>query len=140
MQAAVITAEMADYYKRQGKTLYDVLEEIYARYGYYKDFLTSVEFPGRDGMKQIRQIMQRLRESEFSEAGVIAVEDYLSAEKQAEGFLKSDVLRFLLADGGWAAVRPSGTEPKCKYYYSVRGNSREEAEERLMQLRNIFEQ
>lgn len=140
VQAAVMLCEMAAYYQNRGKTLYDVLLEIYETYGYYKDCLHAIELEGKDGLLKIQAIMQELRDNPLQEAGGInvrAIEDYL--EPQDAAFPKSDVLRYLLEDGSWVAVRPSGTEPKCKFYYCVKGETEEAAQEKLRALQDCFE-
>lgn len=138
VQSSLMIAEAACYYHKQGKTLYDVLMDIYAKYGYYEDSQTSVVLTGKDGAEQIKSIMTRLRDKKPSEiAGieVLKTEDFLDME----GFPKSNVLKYSLADGSWVAVRPSGTEPKCKYYYSVVGKDKAEAQKKLDEIKNVIE-
>jgi len=142
VQASLMLCEAAAYYKTQGKTLWDVLDAIYAEHGYYLDALTNVVHKGSAGVKKIAALLENLRSNAPTEAAGIAVtkvEDYLSAEMQAAGFPASNVLRFLLADGSWVAVRPSGTEPKCKYYYCVTAETRALAKEKLAAMREAFE-
>ena len=142
VQASLMLCEAAAYYKSQGKTLYDVLMEIYEEYGYYLDSLTNVVHKGAAGAKKIAALMENLRAKCPDEIGGVAVtkmEDFLSAELVAQGFPPSDVLRYELADGSFVAVRPSGTEPKCKYYYCVAAANRAEAEEKLARLRADIE-
>lgn len=138
VQSSLMIAEAACFYHEQGKTLYDVLMDIYNRYGYYEDAQTSVVLTGKDGAEQIKNIMTRLRNSELNEiAGinVVSTEDFLNME----GFPKSNVLKYSLEDGSWAAVRPSGTEPKCKYYYSIVGKDKTEAIKKLDNIKNVLE-
>lgn len=142
VQASLMLCEAAAYYKAQGKTLLDVLDALYAEHGYYLDALTNVVRRGADGVGQIAALLAKLRlapPTEVNGARVSAVEDYLSEQMSAAGFPPSNVLRFLFEDGTWVAVRPSGTEPKCKYYYCVTAPTRQEAEEKLLALRQTFE-
>jgi phosphoglucomutase len=134
--------EAAAYYNVQGKTLLDVLDGLYAKHGFYLDALDNFAFKGIDGADKIKALVNGLRNDPPAASGDIAVlemEDYTSEAMAAKGFPKSNVLRFLLADGSWVAVRPSGTEPKCKFYFSVRGENRAEAEKKLLDMRKTFE-
>ena len=133
--------EAAAYYKAQGKTLWDVLEELYRTHGYILDDVTAVILTGADGAKKMQEMMKALREAPPMSVGGIAVarvEDYLTPEMQSQGFGKSDTLRFVMADGSFVAVRPSGTEPKCKYYYCVCGREKSDAARKLALLREAF--
>lgn len=134
--ASLLIAEMAAYHRTQGKTLADRLRELYETYGYYDDHLDSFTLKGADGAERIQKIMQALRTGNpFATAQVI---DYSKdvAESCGYGLLpKSDVLKYLFADGSWLAVRPSGTEPKIKFYYSARGETAAAARARLEELR-----
>ncbi len=139
-QACLMLAEAAAYYKDQGKDLVDVLEDLYAKHGTYEESQVAVELEGEAGAKRIQKILTDLREDELKEiAGVPVVrfEDFDEAiikengeTKPLEGFVKSDVLKYFLEDGSWIAVRPSGTEPKCKFYYCVRGTDHADAKEK----------
>jgi len=143
VQASLMLCEAAAYYKAEGKTLWDVLEELYRTHGYFLDAVTALTLTGAEGAAKIGQMLENLRNAPPTEAGgiaVVGVEDYLSPEMQAKGFARSNVLRFVLADGSWVAVRPSGTEPKCKYYYCVRGTDEQDAGAKHALLRAAFEQ
>ncbi|MBP3891444.1 MAG: phospho-sugar mutase [Solobacterium sp.] len=139
-QACLMLAEAASYYKAQGKTLVDVLEDCYKELGYYSETQTSTTLEGQAGAARIQEIMSSLRKDRLNEiAGkkVVAWQDFQTQEegkgeevKPLEGFPVSNVLKYFLEDGSWVAVRPSGTEPKVKVYYCVRGDSHEEAEEK----------
>ncbi len=142
VQASLMLCEAAAYYHEQGKTLWDVLEELYEKHGFYLDALDNFAFKGVDGADKIAALVNDLRCAPPTFAGdvaVVSMEDYCSAEMQAAGFPKSNVLRFLLADGSWVAVRPSGTEPKCKFYFSVRAENKAAAEIKLAAMKKAFE-
>ncbi len=143
IQASLMCAEMVSYYKSFGKTLVDVLKEIYEKYGYYKEALQSHTFKGKEGQEKISEILKDFRENTLSEINgikVVKVEDYLkglSVEGEMETKLllpKSNVLKFILEDNSWIAVRPSGTEPKIKFYFSVIGKSSKDANNKLDNL------
>ena len=143
VQASLMLCEAAAYYKAQGKSLWDVLEELYRTHGYFLDAVTALTLTGAEGAEKMKQMLEDLRSAPLTEAGGIAVErveDYLTPEMQAKGFDQSNVLRFVLADGSWVAVRPSGTEPKCKYYYCVCGANEADAKRKHALLRASFEQ
>lgn len=143
VQSSLMLCEVAAYYKAQGKTLYDVLQEIYAEFGYYLDAQTNVMLKGADGAEKIQQLLRDLRAEPPKTAGgiaVVKVEDYLSRQMQELGFPQSNVLKYFLADGSWVAVRPSGTEPKCKYYYCVTATDEAAAKEKLAAFKETFEQ
>lgn len=142
VQSSLMLCEAAAYYKARGKTLYDVLREIYAEFGYYRDALTNVMFRGADGAAEMSRLMEGLRENPPAAAGGVSltrVEDFLSDETAAEGFPRSNVLKFHFSDDSWVTVRPSGTEPKCKFYYCVKAGSPGEAEGKLAAFRAAFE-
>ena len=142
VQASLMLCEAAAYYNERSKTLLDVLEEIYAKHGFYLDALDNFMFKGVDGPEKISQLVNGLRNDPPKMSGdveVTEVEDYTSKKMLDLGFPKSNVLRFLLADGSWVAVRPSGTEPKCKFYFSVRAKDLAEAEAKLKVMKSTFE-
>ncbi len=142
VQASLMLCEAAAYYKAKGKTLLDVLRDLYAEHGFYLDALTNVTHKGASGVAKIASLLEDLRrDPPKSAAGVAvtAVEDYLSEEMRRQGFPPSNVLRYSFADGSWVAVRPSGTEPKCKYYYCIVAPDREAAEEKLAAFKQVFE-
>ncbi len=128
VSASMLIAEMAAYYKNNGKTLIDALNGIYAEYGYYFDCLETFVLKGQEGAKKIQSAMKAMRENGeklFDDLDILY--DY---SKGIDGLPKENVLRFDFKDGSWTAARPSGTEPKLKIYFSVKGNNREEAEVR----------
>ncbi|WP_018750011.1 phospho-sugar mutase [Paenibacillus sanguinis] len=129
--ASMLFCEAAAYYKRQGKTLLDVLEELYAQFGYYRETLASRTLKGKDGLAQINSLMEEFRSTPLQEVAGIRVANVLDYTLGLDGLPKGDVLKFLLTDGSWFCLRPSGTEPKIKFYFGVRGTSNEDAKARL---------
>lgn len=142
VQASLMLCEAAAYYKRFGKTLVDVLDGIYAEHGYFLDSQSNFYFRGLDGQAQIAALTAGLRVNapdSVDGVKVVRVEDYLTEEMKYAGFPSSDVLRFIFEDGCWVAVRPSGTEPKCKFYYCVVAKDKAAAEARYAGLKAAFE-
>lgn len=142
VQASLMLCEAAAFYAEQGKTLLDVLDELYVKHGYFLDALNSFTFKGLEGIKKISDLVGDLRSNPPASAGGIKIsilEDYDSKDMMDKGFPKSNVLKFILEDGSWVAVRPSGTEPKCKFYYSLCAESREKALEKLEVIKEVFE-
>ena len=142
VQASLMLCEAAAYYKSLGKTLIDVLNELYAEHGYFLDALDNFTFKGIDGGDKISALVDGLRNDPPAMVGDIKVakmEDYRSAEMKNAGFPSSNVLRFILEDGSWVAVRPSGTEPKCKFYFSVVAENKEKASVKLKDMKAVFE-
>ncbi len=134
--ASMLICEMACYYKNQGKTLIDVMNDIYERYGYYLDKLDNFTLKGIDGVEKIGAIMKEMRAKGTSLMdGIVTVYDY---SKGIDDLPKSDVLKFIFEDGSWIAIRPSGTEPKIKIYYSVRGESKDDATKVLEARRAVI--
>lgn len=138
VNAAVLIAEMALYYKTKGKNLAEALNDLFEKYGYYKEDVVSITMEGKDGQEQIRQMITNLRENmpkEVNGVKVIYSEDYQTSERvnhnsgDKEEILlpKSNVLKFILEDNSWFVIRPSGTEPKVKIYASVVGENAEDA-------------
>ncbi len=128
--SSLLICEMAAELKARGLTLLDRLQELYEEYGYYEDALDSFELKGKDGLEQIVRMMQALRAGESPFADTARMIDYktgISAESGFGTLPKSDVLKYILTDGSWIAVRPSGTEPKIKLYYSIKGKERLES-------------
>lgn len=132
--ASMLICEMAAYQKAQGKTLLQRLEELYQQHGYYKDAVDSFTLPGADGQERIADIMTELRAEQASEIGGLAVAEVKDYANGIDGLPKANVLKYFFADGGWMAVRPSGTEPKIKFYYSVKGETMKAAEEKVAAL------
>lgn len=132
--ASMLICEMAAYHKAQGKTLLNRLEELYQQHGYYQEALDSFTLPGADGQQHIAEIMAALRAQQPAELGGQAVAEIKDYQQGLDGLPKANVLKYMFADGGWMAVRPSGTEPKIKFYYSLKGSSMEEAAKRVAAL------
>ena len=143
--ATMALCEAAAYYKKQGKTLWDQMLAIYDKYGYYKDSVKSVTMKGIEGLAKIAQTMENLRANAPENIGpykVLQARDYKldtcknmeTGEVTSTGLPQSNVLYYDLEDGAWLCVRPSGTEPKIKLYYGVKGSSMEDAENRSAEL------
>lgn len=141
-QACLMLAEAACFYKEQGKTLVDVLYDLYQELGYYEESQVALKLEGQAGAARIQEILKDLRTSGLAEINgtkVVRFEDYKECrivdngvESELVGFTKSDVLKYYLEDGCWIAIRPSGTEPKCKFYYCIKGSSLCEAHEKTI--------
>jgi len=130
--SSMLICEMAAEAKAKGETLVDKLDKIYAKYGYYCDKLVTLELYGRDGANRIQEIMERFRRfSKSSFRSLTEVKDYYVG---LDGLPKADVIKLMFHDGSWLAVRPSGTEPKIKFYYSVVAADKPAAEERQRAL------
>ena len=139
--ATMALCEAAAYYKTQGKTLWDAMIEMYEQFGYYKDAIQSVTMKGIEGLQKIQEIMNSLRQNppaEFAGHKVVAVRDYkadtitdvATGAVKPTGLPNSNVLYYELTDDAWVCVRPSGTEPKVKFYYGVKGTSLEDADKK----------
>ncbi len=134
--ASLLIVEMAAWHQGQGHTLIDALEELYQRYGFFLDALDSFTLKGADGAQKIQAIMAELRTNGPTLIHSLrTVKDYAQG---IDGLPAENVLKFILMDHSWIAVRPSGTEPKIKIYYSIQDESREEAQQRLANYRSIF--
>ncbi|WP_079914237.1 phospho-sugar mutase [Paenibacillus sp. 32352] len=134
--ASMLICEAAAYYKNQGKTLYEVLQELYERHGYFLESLESRTMKGKDGVEQIQGIMRDWRENPPTEVNgqtVVKVEDFSLG---LYGLPVENVLKYTLADNSWFCLRPSGTEPKIKVYFAVRGNSAQAASDAIHGLVN----
>lgn len=143
--ATLLLCEMAAYYKKNGMTLYDGVLKLYEKYGYYLDGVKAITLKGLDGVERIQKIMASLRETtpkEFGGKSVVWARDYKSqifrnlktGEIEKSPLPISDVLYYTLEDGTWLCVRPSGTEPKLKFYIGVKGESLQDAKEKLVEL------
>ncbi|MFZ8763757.1 phospho-sugar mutase [Enterococcus diestrammenae] len=144
IQALVMLAEVAAYYKKQGKTLYDALQEIFETYGYYTEKTISVTLSGLEGPAKIKAIMDKFRNEAPSTLGgvkIMQTEDFkqltrvgLDGNIQKLTTPPSDVLKYVMEDESWVAVRPSGTEPKIKFYIGVKGTDQAAADARVAEL------
>ncbi|EKS19041.1 phospho-sugar mutase [Streptococcus sp. F0441] len=144
IQAVLVVAELAAYYRSRGLTLADGIEEIYKEYGYYAEKTISVTLSGVDGAEQIKAIMAKFRNNapkEWNTTAITVVEDFKAqTATAADGTVTtlttppSDVLKYTLADGSWIAVRPSGTEPKIKFYIAVVGESNEDSQAKIANI------
>lgn len=146
VQACLLAAEAAAFYKLQGKSLYDALLDIFETYGYYQEGLASLTLKGIEGAETISRILEDFRQTPPKEVGgieVAAVEDYQASKKvsiqtgteDTIDLPKSNVLKFQLVDGSWCCLRPSGTEPKVKFYFGVKGDSLEDAKTNLQKVK-----
>ena len=132
--SALLISEMAAYYYDKGMSLYEGLQEVYAKYGYYREELKSITLKGIDGMEQIKSIMNTFRTSNIEEIANIKVSELKDYSKGIDNLPKSDVLKFILEDSSWIAVRPSGTEPKIKFYYGCNGKEQELVNNKLEEI------
>ncbi|KAA8998006.1 phospho-sugar mutase [Paenibacillus spiritus] len=132
--ASMLIAEAGAYYKAQGKTLYDVLQELYAKFGYFLESLESRTLKGKDGVAQIQGIMTDWRSNPPTEIAGASVREVLDYSLGLDGLPQENVLKYLLSDGSWFCLRPSGTEPKIKVYFAVRGSSVEDARSKVAAL------
>jgi len=141
ISATAALCEAAAYYKEKGMTLWDAMVAMYDKYGYYKDAVQSIGLKGIEGLAKIKEIMETLRENTPAEVGgykVVSARDYqkdtikdmASGEVKPTGLPASNVLYYDLEDGAWLCVRPSGTEPKIKFYYGIKGESMADADEK----------
>ena len=139
--ATMALCEAAAYYKTQGKTLWDAMIDMYEKYGYYKEDIKSITLKGIEGLAKIQEILETLRNEppvEIAGCKVLKARDYkedtikdmVTGEVTATGLPSSNVLYYDLPDGAWVCVRPSGTEPKVKFYYGIKGTSLEDAEQK----------
>ena len=149
-QACLMLAEACAYYKQEGKDLVDVLDSLYDRHGTYEESQVALTLSGEAGANRIKEILANLRKDSPAEIGgtkVVKSEDYKECvikegDKVTEltGFTKSDVLKYYLEDGSWIAVRPSGTEPKCKFYYCIKGASKEDAHNKTVHFQQAMKE
>lgn len=144
VQACLIISEATAYYATQNMTLIDVLDMLMQRHGYYYDTQVSLTLKGIEGSAKIKAIMHLLRSNPLTHIGpfkVLNQQDYLTLTQTCDGktnpltgFTSADVIKYTLENGSWVAVRPSGTEPKCKFYYCVKGENKHDAENVFKQL------
>ncbi|MFF1991197.1 phospho-sugar mutase [Bacillus mycoides] len=146
VQSVLFACEVAAYYKSQGKTLYDGLLEVFKKYGFFREDLVSLTLKGKDGAEQIQKMMATFRGNPPKEVAgltVVAVEDYKESiittlqdgNKEEIHLPKSNVLKYQLEDGSWFCLRPSGTEPKIKFYFGVQDDALQNSEQKLLTIK-----
>jgi phosphoglucomutase len=147
VQAAILATEVCAFYKKQNMSLYDGLIQVFEKYGYFQEGLRSLTLKGKEGAEMIQQILASFREQPLELLGNLAVrssEDYLSSIRQVDNrtetinLPKSNVLKYTFEDGSWICLRPSGTEPKVKFYMGVNGKSLEESKQKLQKIQDDF--
>ena len=145
--ATMALCEAAAYYKTKNMTLWDAMIEMYERYGYYKDGIQAITLKGIEGLNKIQEVLETLRNNtpeKFGKYKVLSARDYkmntikniATGEVTETGLPNSNVLYYDLEDGAWLCVRPSGTEPKIKFYYGIKGSSLEDADKLSEELGN----
>ena len=138
--ASLIICEMAAYYLSKGMSLYDALKDTYDKFGYYKEGLKSYTLKGLDGVKKIEEIMNYFRNNDINSFQDIKIEKFNDYNEGIEDLPKSNVLKYILDDGSWIAIRPSGTEPKIKFYFGVNSNSEQSSEQKLEKLMSCLQE
>ncbi|WP_283583805.1 phospho-sugar mutase [Limosilactobacillus difficilis] len=147
IQSLVLLAEVAAYYKSRSMTLYDGVQELFQRYGYFREKTISKQYPGIDGRQQMIAMMQKFRDEgikEFAGYSVVTTEDFSTNTKTSHGqtvelgMPNSNVLKYILDDETWIAIRPSGTEPKLKFYVGTSADSLAKANEKLAQFEDAI--
>ncbi|MEY9218795.1 phosphomannomutase [Bacillus subtilis] len=145
IQAALLAVEVCAFYKKQGMSLYEALINLFNEYGFYREGLKSLTLKGKQGAEQIEAILASFRQNppqKMAGKQVVTAEDYAVSKRtlltenkeEAIDLPKSNVLKYFLEDGSWFCLRPSGTEPKVKFYFAVKGSSLEDSEQRLAAL------
>jgi phosphoglucomutase len=147
VQAAILATEVCAYYKKQGVSLYEGLMQVFEKYGYYQEGLRSLTLKGKEGAEMIQQILASFRSEPLTTLGSLTVrasEDYQTSVRQTgEGtetinLPKSNVLKYIFEDGSWVCLRPSGTEPKVKFYFGVNSKSLDESKQKLNEVCQNF--
>ncbi len=140
VSAALVICQMAAYWKSQGKTLVEALDELYDKHGYWIDRQQSFTFEGSAGVEKMASIMETFRSKGaevFADAG--DVDEFLDYSKGIDGFPPANVLKFMFTGGSWIAIRPSGTEPKIKFYYCITAPKKQDAEDKFESLKKCIE-
>jgi phosphoglucomutase len=149
IQASLLATEVCAYYKKQGKSLYEALLMIFDQYGYYREGLRSLTLKGKSGAETINKTLESFRAEPLTELTGLKVtktEDYLTSTRYEQGLEEtielptSNVLKYFFEDGSWVCLRPSGTEPKIKFYFGVKGSSLNESKEKLKSIEDAFMQ
>ncbi|ANU25993.1 phospho-sugar mutase [Planococcus versutus] len=149
VQSVLLLVEAAAFYKKQNKNLHDVLIELYNKFGWYQESLVSVTKKGIDGAREITALLENLRKQPISALAGIAIASIEDYETQNRQFIKletnekielpqSNVIKYFLEDGSWVCVRPSGTEPKVKYYFGITAETQQESDEKMELLKESF--
>ncbi|MBV7508120.1 phospho-sugar mutase [Bacillus sp. sid0103] len=147
VQAALLATEVCAYYKKQSMSLYEGLMQVFEKYGYYQEGLRSLTLKGKEGAETIQQLLASFRREPITSLGTLAVstaEDYLTSTRVTDNgeetidLPKSNVLKYTFEDGSWVCLRPSGTEPKVKFYFGVNSKSLEESKAKLRTIENDF--
>jgi phosphoglucomutase len=132
--ASMLICEAAAYYKSLGKTLYDVLQDLYQRHGFFREHLQSRTLKGKDGVEKIQRIMEHWRNHAPQQMNGIKIQEVQDYIHGFAGLPAENVLKYILIDGSWFCLRPSGTEPKIKIYFAVCGSSLAQADQQLKSL------
>jgi phosphoglucomutase len=147
VQAALLAVEVCAFYKKQGMSLYEGLMQVFEKYGYYQEGLRSLTLKGKEGAEQIQRILASFRTEPIKQLGDLTLamsEDYLTGIRQTSNgdekidLPKSNVLKYTFTDGSWVCLRPSGTEPKVKFYFGVNSTSLEESRSKLSEIEKNF--
>ncbi|MHC0036857.1 phospho-sugar mutase [Pseudoneobacillus sp. C159] len=147
IQATILATEACAFYKKKGMTLYEAMLDVYNRYGFYLEGLKSLTLKGKEGAETIGALLSTFRADHLQQIGswkIVAAEDYLNSVRTSEAgeeailLPKSNVLKYILADGSWVCLRPSGTEPKVKFYFGVNGQNMDETKGKLSELEKAF--
>jgi phosphoglucomutase len=138
--ASLIICEMTAYYLSKGMSLYDAMQDTYNKFGYYKEGLKSYTLKGLEGVKKIEEIMNYFRNNGINSFADIKIDKFNDYNEGIEDLPKSNVLKYILDDGSWIAIRPSGTEPKIKFYFGVNSNSEQSSEQKLEKLMSCLQE
>jgi phosphoglucomutase len=147
IQATLLATEVCAFYKKKGMTLYEAMTNLYEKYGYYLEGLRSLTLKGKEGAETIGAILSSFRSENLNQIGslkIVAAEDYLQSVRNSDQGLeeillpKSNVLKYILEDGSWVCLRPSGTEPKVKFYFGVNGQNMGDTKQKLVDLEQAF--
>ena len=134
--ASMLISEMAAYYNSKNMSLYEGLIELYNKFGYYKEDMISVTLKGIEGMEKIKEIIKYFRENKLENIGGLNVKEVKDYSLGIDNLPKSDVIKYILEDDSWVAIRPSGTEPKLKFYLAVSDNAEDSSSNKLSILKN----
>ena len=139
VNSAMMITEMAAYYKSQGKSLLDVIDELFNEYGYYSNEVVSIVLEGLDGQERISRIMTQVRNNPIKEVCDYKVKNIIDYQNEDTGLPKSNVLKYYLEDDSWFAIRPSGTEPKIKIYINAIGKDMDESKDKLVKINKFMQ-